>query len=474
MQCLATALAILVMFGCLIGEAEAAESKFYRGTHLCNGALSLDDWEALPGQARFNVFFRRADGLSFEALELTAQSTGDGLLLSDGRGRPWLALRTQPDGERLHGRWLTSQGKPQSACEPFTVERTESVKARMDGLFALLGAAEPTVGTARAAAAEQRRLPPIALLPELDQQAYRQRYAEAAPAFWKRFYATERKRLAEHPIETPEERTRLIAQVREGTGAAVTPQGSLDRDGAALQSALDRLRLVADRLADRSSPLRALPADGLCERISDFSFIDTDRLELAVGLPVEYWDRAFTEGLVKAAQACKDGRTVVRLLTQSYPEIEKRGRSAAWLREQRERLLALPLTLAAFRDTNGLHLSQEDLRRNDIPRAAYERFVGSSLESRRADMERAATREVEEGFARETPASLPPARRAPAARPSSAGPGAATPWHGCSKPAPRRQTIISSGRCGRPSSLRSSGSRRRRGPSRVCAPITDF
>ncbi len=408
MQIFARAVAIFAILGCLTGETEASESKFYRGTHLRNGALTLDDWEFISREARFNVFFRRADGLSFQSLELTAQSTGDGLVLFDERGRPWLALRTQPDGERLHGRWLTYQGKPQSECEPFTVERTKSVKERMDDLFALLGAADPTVGTARAAAAEQQRLPPIALLPELDQQAYRQRYAEAAPAFWKRFYEAERKRLVEHPVETSEDRMRLVAQMRDGIGAEVTSQGSFDQDSAARQSALDRLRLVADRLADRNSPLQARPMDGLCERISGFNYIDTDRLELAVGLPVEYWDRGFTEDLLGRVQACKEARIVVHLLTQSYPEIEKRARSASWLREQRKRLLALPLTLAAFRDTNGLHLNQEDLRRNDISRSVYERFVGSSLDPRRAEMERAAVREVEDGFARETPASLPP------------------------------------------------------------------
>lgn len=107
MQIFARAVAIFAILGCLTGETEASESKFYRGTHLCNGALTLDDWEFISREARFNVFFRRADGLSFQSLELTAQSTGDGLVLFDERGRPWLALRTQPDGERLHGRWLT-------------------------------------------------------------------------------------------------------------------------------------------------------------------------------------------------------------------------------------------------------------------------------------------------------------------------------------------------------------------------------
>ncbi|GJE67237.1 hypothetical protein LNAOJCKE_4467 [Methylorubrum aminovorans] len=407
MQCLARALAILVVSGGLIGGAGAGEAKFYRGTHVCNGNLTLDDWEFSPADARFNVFFRRADGQSFQALELTAQSTADGLVLSDRRGRPWLALRTQPDGETLHGRWLSYQGRPQTECEPFTVERTESAKARMDGLFALFGEAEPTVRTARAAAAEQQRLPPIELLPELDQQAYRQRYAEAAPAFWKRFYEAERKRLADAPIATPEERERLVAALRAGSSAEATPQGSLERDAAARQSALDRLRLVADRLADQNSPLQPLPMDSLCERLSDFGYIDTERLELAVGLPVEAWNRAFTESLIQQVQSCKEGKTVVRLLTQSYPEIERRGRNAAWLREQRERLCALPPTLATLRDTNGLHLSQEELRRNDVPRALYERFVGAPLEPRRAELERAAVREIEDAFAKETPTSLP-------------------------------------------------------------------
>lgn len=80
----------------------------------------------------------------------------------------------------------------------------------------------------------------------------------------------------------------------------------------------------------------------MCERIATFGYLDIERLEWAVGLPVEYWDRPFTEDLLRKAQSCKDGRTVVRLLSQSYPDIEKRRKAALWLREERERFLALP------------------------------------------------------------------------------------------------------------------------------------
>jgi hypothetical protein len=408
MQVHTRAFAALLFASVIAAPAIADEATFYRGTHICNGNRSLDDWALEPSAARLRVFYRRIDGTSFETLELTASSAGDEVILSDPRGRPWVAARIASDGGQLQGRWLTYQGRPQSECEPFTLERTTSAKARMDELFTLLGTADPTVETARKVAAEQQRLPPIALLPELDQQSDRQRYAESAPAFWKRFYEAEQKRLAEGPIATPADRKRIVAAMRAATSVEVTPHASLDRDGAAREAALGFLRTVADRLATGDRSLEALPADGLCERLAGFSYIDTDRLELAVGLPAEYWDRAFAEDLIRKAQACRDGRAVVQLLTQSYPEIERRRKMATWLREQRDRLLALPLSLASFRESSGLSLSQEELRRNDVTRAAYERFIGASLEPRRAAMEEAAAREIRASFAGESSTSLPP------------------------------------------------------------------
>ena len=403
----AKALIGLLLASVVAAPAQADEATFYRGTHLCNGDRLFDDWEFQPSEARFRVYYRKTEGTSFQVLDLTAASAGEDLILSDRNGRPWVAARIAPNGEQLRGRWLTYQGRPQSECEPFTLERTASAKARMDSLLALLGTADPTVETARTAAAEQQRLPPIDLLPQLDQQTDRRRYAEAAPAFWKRFYEAQRKRLAEGAIETPADRARIVAEMRAATAAEATPRGSLDGDGAAREAALDFQRIVADRLAAGGRPLDALPAEGLCERLSGFSYVDTDRLELAVGLPTEYWDRAFAEDLIRKAQSCRNGRTVVQLLTHSYPEIEKRRKVAAWLREQRDRLLALPLSLASFRESNGLSLSHEELRRNDVTRAAYERFVGAALEPRRSAMEEAAAGEIRAAFAGETVASLP-------------------------------------------------------------------
>ncbi|MHC2002669.1 hypothetical protein ACYQR9_19800 [Methylobacterium sp. CM6241] len=400
-------LVILAIFGALSGEAKAIDSGFYNGSHVCNGALTLDDWEFRQEGSSFDVFFRKTTASSFQKLELVAQDTDGGLLLVDRRGRPWIAVRFGQNGDSLQGRWLTGQGKPQSDCEPFTLSRSESAKARMDRLFGLLGETSPSVETVRTVAEEQQKLPPIDLLPDLDQQAYRQRYAEAAPTFWKRFYDAERKRLAELPVEPSDARDRAVGEMRAVTSLTLAPEGSLDRNGAARQAALDFLRIVADRLAASGQPLEALPGDTLCERMATFGSIDVERLELAVGLPVEYWDRAFTEDLLQKAQSCKDGRTIGRLLSQSYPDIEKRRKAALWLREERKRLLALPLTLTSFRDTNGLQLSRDELRRNDVSRMALDRFLGAPLETRRTEMEQAAARELQEVFGGDSLKSLP-------------------------------------------------------------------
>ena len=113
-------LVILAISGALSGEAKAIDSGFYNGSHVCNGALTLDDWEFRQEESSFDVFFRKTTASSFQKLELVVQDTDGGLLLVDRRGRPWIAVRFGQNGDSLQGRWLTGQGKPQSDCEPFT------------------------------------------------------------------------------------------------------------------------------------------------------------------------------------------------------------------------------------------------------------------------------------------------------------------------------------------------------------------
>ena len=136
-------LVILAISGALSGEAKAIDSGFYNGSHVCNGALTLDDWEFRHEESSFEVFFRKTTASSFQKLELVAQDTDGGLLLVDRRGRPWIAVRFGQNGDSLQGRWLTGQGKPQSDCEPFTLSRSESAKARMNRLFGLLARPVP-------------------------------------------------------------------------------------------------------------------------------------------------------------------------------------------------------------------------------------------------------------------------------------------------------------------------------------------
>lgn len=398
----------VLTLGFLSTPVFADDAAFYSGTHLCNGKISLDDWRLSSDRTRADIAYRRDNSNSFNLLELTAQSADNkNIIYSDRRSRPWLAVRIESDGDRLTGLWLNRKGQPQDDCEPFQLARTKSTKDRMDDLFALLETAEPTVAQARSAASEQKKLPPMNLLPELDQQNYRQKYRDLAPKFWERFYQSEAARLAKAPIGSASEREQLVTELRAATALDLTSAKSIDDDYAGRAAALDFLRMTADRLAETEQPLSAISFDKFCKRLEAFNYIDIDKLELVTGLPVEYWDRAFAEALITEAQKCEQGKNVVRTLTQNYPEIEGRQQAAVWLREQRKRLLELPLSLASFRESNGLNLLREELRKHDVSMKAYDRFIGSSLEVRRSEMEQAARTEIQQSFFNETPQSLP-------------------------------------------------------------------
>lgn len=396
------------ILGFFASPAFADEAVFYSGSHTCNGKLSLDDWRFSSDKARAEIAYRRENSSSFSILELTRQSADNkNIIYADRNGRPLLAVRIETSGDKLTGLWLNRRGQPQEDCEPFQLARSKSAKIRMDDLFVLLETPEPTVEQALLAANEQKKLPPINLLPELDQQNYRQKYRDLAPKFWERFYESETARLTKAPIGSASDRKQLVTELRAATALDLTSAESLDDDYAGRGAALNFLRITADRLAETEQPLPPISFDKFCKRLEAFNYIDTGKLELVVGLPVEYWDRSFAEALISEVQKCPQGKSVVRTLTQDYPEIEVRQKAAAWLREQRKRLLELPLSLATFRETNGLNLSREELRQHDVSSKAYDRFIGPSLESRRSEMEQLARTEIEQSFQKATPQSLP-------------------------------------------------------------------
>lgn len=404
-----TGITVLIMSG---APALADEPTYYSGSHLCDAKLHFDDWRIsrqASGAIAAEVYYRREDSRAFDRLELSAQTIGNDLRLSDARGRPRVAVRLSADQTKLEGQWLDYRGNPQKNCAPFTLATADSAMDRMDRVLELLATEMPSVDQARKAAHLQQTLPPLNLLPELDRENYRQRYGKEAPQFWSRFYDAELGLLRSMPVSTPEERVKLVEEMRAATAFNLTPQGSLANDNAARRAAQDALRTAADRLADTEEPLKPVDLQDrtACERLTAFNYPGITEFELIAGLPVEYWDRAVAEVVLAKAQQCEGAGSVVREITRSYPEIEQRQKAAAWLRAERDRLLALPATLATLRETGWLQVDRDALRKDNVSNHAYQRFAGDALKKHREEALAAAHVEIITSFASKSPETLP-------------------------------------------------------------------
>lgn len=411
---LKTAVAVGTMAVMLVGQSQASEQSFFlSGTHVCEGRTKIDDWRITAsddGSWRVDVYYRTPGYDSFQTLRLTGRPSVSNFILSDRNGRPKIAVSAANEGDSLTGMWLGYGGKPENECVPFRLERTDSAQARFDTLLQILTVEQPTPEDAKKAAVLTRRLPPLDFLPDLDQSVYRQNVQKGSPPFWQRFRKGVTANLAAAPLGALAEREAAIALLRAATAFDVTPSESYANDYVMADFAVEAQRMLADRL-DQSGQIlpRLVTSTGsnFCERLSAFNYPDLKKLELVVGQPSDYWDRSFAESLIGLSNACKNGSGVVSTLKSAWPRIDKRREDIIWIKQQRDHLLALPVSLKSFRDSNWLTVDRDALNQRRMDSDLYDRFIGAPLETRRKEMAAASLAEIDRAFSMDATNSLP-------------------------------------------------------------------
>lgn len=385
------ALAILLSAG-----GAAAEPVYLAGSHVCDGREWYDDWrldQAEDGRVTVDAYADSPGAVDPGVLRLSGTEQAGEAVLADDAGVPRVGIAL--DAEGLSGEWLATGDTPEPGCQPFRLQRTVSMQARYDALLAVLAIQKPTVTDAAKVRATDRAPLRPALLADLDRAGYQQRIRDAVPGFWDRYRRAELQRLSTLPIRRPAEVDALRAELRQ---ALAVESGGVPKDDAVRAIALRFLRLVADRLAEAGlAPSPAWPAapgaPGLCARLGAFVAPDLEAIEYSVGLPVEYWDRGFTQQTLAQVGQCPQGPDLVRLLTEAYPGIEARQAAMRWLRQERDRLLAVPPTLDDLKQNNWLALDSQALVEHGVAGSddpmddnAYQRFAGRALHERRQEV----------------------------------------------------------------------------------------
>lgn len=292
-------------------SAHAAESDdvYYAGSFVCSGQEYATDWnisKGLSGEVATTAYYQQVDSNQVEWLDLTERKGPNGHQLYDANGNPRIGLIA--DDQTIQAVWMA--GAPMSDCSPFAVSRSQNPKDRFDELFALMGTPEPGDDIA-AKVADMTRLPPIIYaLPELDRQSYLQRYNELEEAFWTHYRETLVRDITQRPLAT--EQDRKAFSERFSTALSNTLRFTLRRDG------FEAMFTMMQQAADRYAASGGTPAEGLypgnelvCRRFQAIlkaePYFKFTKLELAVGIPSDYWTRSLAENLLSGLRTAVDG-----------------------------------------------------------------------------------------------------------------------------------------------------------------------
>lgn len=373
----------------------AAETIYVSGANVCGGNVHTNNWRISlqdNGTALFTVYQQQLGSSRVMVREFQGQPQGESYLLTQ-KGHPWASVKI--DNDKVVGRWNNGNGVADVNCDPFSLAKVSDPRTRFDEILGIYEVEEPSVEDAVRVAALAKFLPHVELLPELDQRSYQNRISGAYGKFWSRFFEIELKRKKDASLETPKDREKYLEEIRQMTDSNFGPEGGIANSGATKRFSVALLKAGADRLADTDSPMQPLPLSReTCNAIESYGYSGYEELDLIAGLPTEYWTRNYAEQLLEVAREC-DG-SFTKALVNLYPTIEDNQRQVAWARSERQRLLDVPLELAAFKEANWLLVDEDRTRENKISREMVERFLGNGLSARRAAQVDAAIVEIKE------------------------------------------------------------------------------
>lgn len=385
-----------------IGTAAMAadnDTIYYSGAFTCSQAILNTDWvisRNLSGESSATVYYQQKGSSQVQWLQLVERRTAEGDVLIDDRGN--IRLSITGNGDLIQATW--QKGPPYRGCDPFEVKKADSVKERLDRLFALLDTSQPKAAEATQVTQVLDTTPIVFALPELDQQSYMQRLATAVPAFWQRYRNGLMDDIANLPLVTEAERKSYVELVHGMLSDALPSLMKNNRNSGARKDTTLALQMASDRLADAGYPTAAAYDVGniqtACERLSlmNKSFFQLDDLEFVVGVSFDYWTREIAEHVIQGAKACGNAEHYVSGLMDKWPSIQEKQTKIAAIKVERDRLLALPLTFTTLIETKNLQPDRQKLNIKYGEQTLQERFFGRNLEARRNDLFDAVMTEV--------------------------------------------------------------------------------
>ncbi len=345
-------------------RAEPVERFFAGGPYTCGQQVMQTDWHLrgdTTGQLALEVYARDLKhGNNFDSRQWTlARADLSGTLdLPKKNGEPlWRVaglLSAQPSITALDFR-----GAARSDCLA-TFHTVPPASTRYGEVLALLNTPLPGVEQALQVESALERLPPISMLPELEQFRTQQLVVEKTDAFWQRYSKINLSRAEDlNDAALMSDLEMVLIQLAEA--------GRYDsyRHVDLLASAV-AIRSAARLDAGQSVQSDAANTAQFCARNRVMASGRTPwkpYLEAATGVALTGWDAALAEKYLTIAAQCPEGQIFADTVTQHWPEIQKLNQGKTELEAEAARLQGITLTLANAQAENWFQLSDDTIKR---------------------------------------------------------------------------------------------------------------
>ncbi len=390
----------------LLGAAAStalAETQYFEGEYVCKNVVRHNFWAVDLGAKTAQIGIRRADRVNRPSLGSgSLEIEGDKVTLIGDRNTNLYANGTlADDGSALDLIWTNKQGKVNADCTPFTLTQTNDTPTdRWDAYLTLAETAEPITDDMERSLAMARELPHADLLPALDQQAYRQKRQAANKGFRTRYQSQIPKLIAASPVETPEGREQLRAELNRMQKFKFR----VDLGGLYAQH-LYRNDIAPDPafFSDEAEACQLFKANP--------QFFSTDHLEAFVGLPRYWWTREQASALIERTESCaaqdlkvkRVADALVKSISTRFPELDAAVNAKQFLEDEAERHAALEPGLSAIADSGSFSIDRNKRNQLRISEAYYDLFYLEQVaDAQTASLEVAKT-EVDTMFDGETP-----------------------------------------------------------------------
>lgn len=369
-----------------VGAADSIQNFFSSTGDQCGRHTYIVEWNVsgdTDGDIIIERFLRREsrERSSFEGLtwQFPATDLSASVTASDANGRP-LYMFTDMLSNSPSVVVLDRRGDPRTDCS-FALEVALHPSERFEATITALNTPNPTAEDGRLVNDSLAHLPPAAMLSTLSQTSTEREVQNAINPFWDRYEATVLARASNA------DDTEVLSETVGLWGEQNTNSQSRFHGNLLLRAQDIRARTMRQQGEDPSQ-LAVDDMNALCARVDGFNirWEWDEYLELATGLPLEYWNEARAENFLNSSASCENAETFQNVVSRRWPDVQARITAFSEVIAERDRIAGLDITLEVIVSENWLNLDRNRLnewRRLGISQDDVLDVVSPALEAQR-------------------------------------------------------------------------------------------